>query len=66
LSKPNADILDKRFQLRLNELKTNEAEPLTSYLYLNQPLELRTTHVFAMLTISRWWHLNFDSAGSSQ
>jgi asparagine synthase (glutamine-hydrolysing) len=53
-----AENLARRFGKRLDEL-TSGTEPLTSYMYLNEPLEMKTVHVFSLLTLLRWYHLNF-------
>jgi asparagine synthase (glutamine-hydrolysing) len=34
-------------------------EDLTRYLSLNEPWEVRTPHVFGLLTVFRWWKINF-------
>ena len=61
LSKSAAADLSRRYQSALSAIPHGEdAEPLVSYLYLNQPLELRTPQVFAHLSLLRWWRMNFS------
>ncbi len=51
-----SSILDHE---RRGELEDGGAD-LVSYLTLSQPWSVRTPQVFAIMTLARWWALNFD------
>jgi asparagine synthetase B (glutamine-hydrolysing) len=34
-------------------------EELTRYIYLSEPLQIRTPQMFGLLTLLRWWTINF-------
>ncbi|HEX8572889.1 MAG TPA: asparagine synthase (glutamine-hydrolyzing) [Allosphingosinicella sp.] len=61
LSRSAARELGGQYSHALNGLAGRDAEPLVSYLYLSQPLGLRTPQVFAHLTLQRWWRINFET-----
>ncbi|MCI0560966.1 MAG: asparagine synthase (glutamine-hydrolyzing) [Nitrososphaera sp.] len=69
LSMPKVAELNRQFKWRLADLERSPqpagGESLTSYMYLSQPVELKTVHVFSVLTLIRWFRLNFESAGDS-
>jgi asparagine synthase (glutamine-hydrolysing) len=59
LEQMNLEFLEKIDKLEAAGCRTTGGTALTEYIYLNQSVELRTTHVFSMLTTFRWWDINF-------
>lgn len=67
LSLPALEEMNRRFKERIAEVRRNPPRPdedsvLVRYMSLNQELELKTVHVFSLLTIIRWFRLNFEQA----
>ncbi len=63
------DVIDRQHISTLlrkyeQEIGTSDAEQggerLTSYLSLSEPWSLRTPHIFGILTLLRWWKINFS------
>ena len=65
LSKKYIINLNNSFKNRINELeekfgKGRGAEHLTAWLPISQDVEIRTNHVFSVLTFMRWYKMNFS------
>ena len=65
LSRTHIEQISREFETALLDLESNGhkedgGERLTSYLTLSEEWSLRTTHVFGILTLLRWWKLNFS------
>ena len=65
LSKTHIESLNMAFKDSIKKLETHGlmqtgGKQLTEYLYLNQEVEVRTVHVFSILTLFRWFAINFD------
>lgn len=53
--------LCERFEADLNLADAEQGgEQLTRYLSLSEPWSLRTPHIFGILTLLRWWKMNFN------
>jgi asparagine synthase (glutamine-hydrolysing) len=65
LNRRGAEDLVNAFEFRTRLLATTgngemAGLDLTRYLHMNQPWEVRTPQVFGLLTLLRWWTLNFQ------
>lgn len=63
------DVLDRANCLSRAEQFTAAVEApdisgLKGYMYLDDAYQTKTTHIFGLLTVLRWWHLNFEHPGS--
>jgi CHAD domain-containing protein len=64
LNKEYIKQLNNLFKNRIKELenhlgKGKGGEYLTAWLPINQEVEIRTNHVFSVLTFIRWYQMNF-------
>ena len=64
LNKKYITQLNKAFKDRIKELekrlgKGRGGEHLTAWLPISQEVEIRTNHVFSVLTFIRWYRMNF-------
>ena len=65
ISKEGAMRLSSAYWRKIKNIKRSsvnevESDALTSYLTLNSDWDIRTPHAFGLLTLFRWWRMNFQ------
>jgi asparagine synthase (glutamine-hydrolysing) len=51
------------FTVLARTMRRSEGETLTAYIPLGRPLQVRTAHLFAVLSFLRWYQLYYDKSG---
>lgn len=64
LSRQHIERMNQLFKEKIQYLERkglnfNGGRNLTGYIYLNQDIELRTVYIFSVLTLLRWFNINF-------